>query len=99
YVLWICSMNRNKKQDKGPQCRAALERAQALAEGPQELRYDHATRTATWKTTEEAFEDCRQFPKLRTADWPVYLKQLAQKNQYQPESSSGSVNQEIARMV
>ncbi|GAB2278549.1 hypothetical protein Dimus_013226 [Dionaea muscipula] len=29
-------MNRDRRQAKGPQCRAAIEKAQALAEGPQE---------------------------------------------------------------
>ncbi|GAB2294614.1 hypothetical protein Dimus_028813 [Dionaea muscipula] len=94
-------MNRNRdkgKQAKGPQCRAALERAQAIAEGPQEPRYDRGTRTATWITTEEAFEDFKLFLKFRTADWPKYLDQLATKNYLQPQSSSDSVNQESPGM-
>ncbi|GAB2288928.1 hypothetical protein Dimus_023232 [Dionaea muscipula] len=89
-------MNRDRKQTKGPQCRAAKEREQALTEGPQEPKYDPATRTASWKTTEEAFENYKQLLKLKTSDWPVYLKQLARMNQYHSESSTGSVNQENA---
>ncbi|GAB2269254.1 hypothetical protein Dimus_004179, partial [Dionaea muscipula] len=89
-------MNRNRKQVKGQQCKAALERAQAIAEGPQKPMYDHTTRTATWKTTEEAFKDCKRFLKLRTTDWPTYLNQLARKNYCQPESSTSSMNQESA---
>ncbi|GAB2302031.1 hypothetical protein Dimus_036056 [Dionaea muscipula] len=91
-------MNRDKKQANGPQCRATKERAQSLAEGPQEPKYDPITRIATWKTTEEAFEHCKEFLKPNTADWLVYLKQLARMNQYHSESSRGSVNQENAGM-
>ncbi|GAB2280953.1 hypothetical protein Dimus_015570 [Dionaea muscipula] len=92
-------MDRNKnkeKQAKGPQYRDALERARAIAEGPQEPRYDRATRTATWITIEEAFEDFKLFLKFRTTDWPKYLDQLATKNYLQPKSSSDSVIQESA---